>query len=86
MTEEEQRMQSADNIRDAILGCINVLQKEKDNNYEGEWCKCIDDLVDGLFDGMGDICGHLREGVEDANVVEYERLTGHEYGVKLGKM
>jgi len=86
MTDDEQRLESADNITAAILDCIAVLRKEQNKNFKGVWDDYIDDLVPELMDNICDIGGSLRDGINTVYAPEYERLTGHEMGVCAGRV
>lgn len=85
MDNDMQRASSAENIRNAIIDCIGVLRAEQKKNYGGAWDDYIEDAVDNLMDAIGDISGSLMRGV-DLPVDAYERLTGHEMGVCMGRV
>ena len=80
-----QRMNSATAIRNAIIDCITIVRAEEKKNFGGVWNIHIDDLVNSLMDGMGDICGALRVNVDDIGITEYEHLTGHEMQLTQGR-
>lgn len=85
MTNDEQRLESSKIIRDALIDCIGKLRAEQNKNYAGKWDGYIDDIVDGMMDAISEITGALQKGVEQSGE-EYERLTGHEMGVCLGRV
>ena len=86
MDNDEQRISSAINIQNALIDCICVLRSEEKKNYGGEWNVYIDDLVDYMMDSIADISGALRKDVDIPFSPEYEHLTGHEYGVAMGRV